>query len=103
MDNRLNQSLLRPDPTLNPRRLLKLRLVTLDQGPASEERVQSRLRRVRRRRACGGVKSCRSITDQPHINTFLGTSLPWVFGVGDIRTGSVKRVASAVGEGSMAV
>src|SRR5580704_3908474 len=54
MDYRLNQSLLRPDPTLNPRRLLKLRLVTLDQGPASEERVQSRLRRVRRRRACGG-------------------------------------------------
>jgi thioredoxin reductase (NADPH) len=33
----------------------------------------------------------------------LETSLPGVFGVGDIRSGSVKRVASAVGEGSMAV
>jgi thioredoxin reductase (NADPH) len=34
---------------------------------------------------------------------FLETSLPGVFAVGDIRSGSVKRVASAVGEGSMAV
>jgi thioredoxin reductase (NADPH) len=33
----------------------------------------------------------------------LETSLPGVFAVGDIRSGSVKRVASAVGEGSMAV
>ena len=36
----------------------------------------------------------------PHM---LETSLPGVFAVGDIRSGSVKRVASAVGEGSMAV
>jgi thioredoxin reductase (NADPH) len=34
---------------------------------------------------------------------FLETSLPGIFAVGDIRSGSVKRVASAVGEGSMAV
>jgi thioredoxin reductase (NADPH) len=33
----------------------------------------------------------------------LETSRPGVFTVGDIRAGSVKRVASAVGEGSMAV
>jgi len=33
----------------------------------------------------------------------LETSLPGVFAVGDICAGSVKRVASAVGEGSMAV
>jgi thioredoxin reductase (NADPH) len=33
----------------------------------------------------------------------LETSLPGIFAVGDIRAGSVKRVASAVGEGSMAV
>jgi thioredoxin reductase (NADPH) len=31
------------------------------------------------------------------------TSLPGVFAVGDIRSGSVKRVASAVGEGSIAI
>jgi thioredoxin reductase (NADPH) len=33
----------------------------------------------------------------------LETSLPGVFAVGDGRTGSIKRVASAVGEGSMAI
>ena len=31
------------------------------------------------------------------------TSLPRVFVVGDVRSGSMKRVASAVGEGSAAV
>jgi thioredoxin reductase (NADPH) len=33
----------------------------------------------------------------------LETSLPGVFAAGDVRSGSIKRVASAVGEGSMAV
>ncbi len=33
----------------------------------------------------------------------LETSVPGVFAVGDARAGSVKRVASAVGEGAMAV
>ena len=33
----------------------------------------------------------------------LETSRPGVFAVGDVRAGSIKRVASAVGEGSMAV
>jgi thioredoxin reductase (NADPH) len=33
----------------------------------------------------------------------LETSLPGVFAAGDVRRGSVKRVASAVGEGAMAV
>jgi thioredoxin reductase (NADPH) len=36
----------------------------------------------------------------PHL---LETSLPGVFAVGDVRAGNVKRVASAVGEGSIAV
>jgi len=34
---------------------------------------------------------------------FLETSLPGVFAAGDVRSGSVKRCASAVGEGAMAV
>jgi thioredoxin reductase (NADPH) len=34
---------------------------------------------------------------------FLETSRPRIFAVGDVHSGSVKRVASAVGEGSMAV
>ncbi|HWB85769.1 MAG TPA: FAD-dependent oxidoreductase [Bryobacteraceae bacterium] len=33
----------------------------------------------------------------------LETSLPGIFAVGDVRSGNVKRVASAVGEGSVAV
>jgi thioredoxin reductase (NADPH) len=33
----------------------------------------------------------------------LETSLPGVFAVGDVRSGNVKRVASAVGEGSIAI
>jgi len=36
----------------------------------------------------------------PHL---LETSLPGVLAVGDVRSGSTKRVASAVGEGSIAV
>ena len=36
----------------------------------------------------------------PHL---LETSLPGVFAVGDARGGNIKRVASAVGEGSIAV
>ena len=31
------------------------------------------------------------------------TSWPGVFAVGDLRSGSIKRVASAVGEGSAAI
>jgi hypothetical protein len=34
---------------------------------------------------------------------FLETSCPGVFAVGDVRSGSVKRVASAIGEGSIAI
>jgi thioredoxin reductase (NADPH) len=34
---------------------------------------------------------------------FLETSRPGIFAVGDVHAGSIKRVASAVGEGSMAV
>ena len=33
----------------------------------------------------------------------LETSQPGIFAVGDVHSGSIKRVASAVGEGSMAV
>ena len=40
------------------------------------------------------------LTRQPYL---LETSLPSVFAVGDVRNGSIKRVASAVGEGSTAI
>ena len=32
-----------------------------------------------------------------------GTTMPGVFAIGDVRAGSVKRVASAVGEGSVVI
>ena len=38
-----------------------------------------------------------------HQPFLLETSVPGIFAVGDVRSGSVKRVASAVGEGSIAV
>src|ERR671913_395020 len=40
------------------------------------------------------------LTRQPYL---LETSLPSVFAVGDVRGGNIKRVASAVGEGSIAI
>jgi thioredoxin reductase (NADPH) len=40
------------------------------------------------------------LTRPPHL---LETSLPGVFAVGDVRRGNIKRVASAVGEGSIAI
>lgn len=40
------------------------------------------------------------LTRPPYL---LETSLPRIFAVGDVRSGSIKRVASAVGEGSIAL
>jgi thioredoxin reductase (NADPH) len=40
------------------------------------------------------------LTRPPYL---LETSLPGVFAVGDVRGGNIKRVASAVGEGSIAI
>jgi thioredoxin reductase (NADPH) len=42
----------------------------------------------------------RQLSREPYL---LETSLPGVFAAGDVRSGSIKRVASAVGEGAMAV
>ncbi len=42
--------------------------------------------------------------DDPDLKPlFLETSRPGIFAVGDVRSGSVKRAATAIGEGSMAV
>lgn len=55
-----------------------------------------------------GPAALYSHTDGGQLHTprqpmMLETSQPGVFAVGDVRSGSVKRVSSAVGEGSMAV
>ena len=45
-----------------------------------------------------GSSVWRELSREPYL---LKTSLPGVFAAGDVRGGSIKRVASAVGEGSM--
>jgi thioredoxin reductase (NADPH) len=51
------------------------------------------------RSALGG-DAWQELSREPYL---LETSLPGVFAAGDVRSGSIKRVASAVGEGAMAV
>ena len=56
----------------------------------------------------GFVKTGTALTGFPHGTGrrqpfLLETSRPGVFAAGDVRSGSIKRVASAVGEGAMAV
>lgn len=48
----------------------------------------------------GASPVCWKIARQPY---YLETSVPGSFAVGDVRHGSIKRVASAVGEGAMAI
>ena len=56
----------------------------------------------------GYIKTGLDVRDSPHWNAdrqpfFLETSCRGIFTAGDVRSDSIKRVASAVGEGSMAV
>jgi thioredoxin reductase (NADPH) len=60
------------------------------------------------RDAKGFVRTGTEVARSPHWTSgrqpfLLETSRPGVFAAGDVRSGSVKRVASAVGEGAMAV
>jgi len=43
------------------------------------------------------------ITGEGSMSSPFATSLPGIFAVGDVRAGSVKRVASSVGEGSVVI
>jgi len=54
-------------------------------------------------RTGGDVAQAPAWKGRPVQPFLLETSRPGVFAAGDVRSGSVKRVASAVGEGSMAV
>jgi thioredoxin reductase (NADPH) len=51
----------------------------------------------------GFVLTGRDVAADGHDPLPLETSLPGVFAAGDVRLGSIKRVASAVGEGAMAI
>ena len=60
------------------------------------------------RDAEGFIRTGAALAESPHWTArrqpfLLETSRPGVFAAGDVRSGSVKRVASAVGEGAMAV
>ena len=60
------------------------------------------------RDAEGFIRTGAALAESPYWTArrqpfLLETSRPGVFAAGDVRSGSVKRVASAVGEGSMAV
>ena len=61
------------------------------------------------RDAKGFIKTGMSVAGAPawqaskHQPTPLETSLPGIFAAGDVRSGSVKRCAAAVGEGGMAI
>ena len=60
------------------------------------------------RDARGFIRTGADVAQSPHWSTrrhpfLLETSRPGVFAAGDVRSGSIKRVASAVGEGSMVV
>jgi thioredoxin reductase (NADPH) len=48
------------------------------------------------------VVTGRDDTGQPLASPFA-TTRPGIFAIGDVRAGSVKRVASSVGEGSVVV
>ena len=68
-------------------------------GAEPNTRVARRLPRARRaglRRAPGAKAGAGA--DSPYA-----TTRPGIFAVGDVRSGSVKRVASGVGEGSVVV
>jgi thioredoxin reductase (NADPH) len=47
--------------------------------------------------------STRTIWPLARLPYLLEARLPGVFAVGDVRSGNVKRVASAVGEGSISI
>jgi thioredoxin reductase (NADPH) len=60
------------------------------------------------RDAKGFVRTGSAVAQSKHWDVarsplLLETSRPGVFAAGDVRSGSVKRVASAVGEGAMSV
>ena len=50
----------------------------------------------------GFIVTGRAADGTPLVSPYA-TTLPGVFAVGDVRSGSVKRVASSVGEGSVVV
>ena len=82
-------------------RLSRLPRSSCSSAPTRGRRGSPRLRRAR----LEGLRSHRPgrASGRRPVPATLETNLAGVYAVGDVRSGSTKRVASAVGEGSMAV
>jgi thioredoxin reductase (NADPH) len=72
-------------------------------APAAEQPGPRRVSAARRLRSWMAPTTPSADPTAQRVRFMLETSLPGVFVAGDARHGSIKRVASAVGEGSMAV
>ena len=68
---------------------------------AGRNRARRRKGSSRMRTSVAGAPASRQASK--HQPGPLETSLPGIFAAGDVRSGSVKRCAAAVGEGGMAV
>jgi len=87
-------------------------LITLFAGPRAYIPRSRICRRGRHAGCCGWpfrnpshtfAAEVRAAQDGDRELWLLQTSRPGVFAAGDVRSGSIKRVASAVGEGAVAV
>ncbi len=84
-------------------------VVRLHRGHAAHRLARRRGRCATTTGSCSPGRTCSSTGAAPRGWTLdrdpyhLETSIPGVFVAGDVRAESVKRVASAVGEGAMAV
>ena len=79
-----------------------------DPQPVPVRRRRSRHRLARRLRRHGSTAAAssspaRSAAERRPRRRRAGTSVPGVFAVGDVRSGSVKRVGGAIGEGAQVV
>jgi thioredoxin reductase (NADPH) len=72
-------------------------------APAAEQPGPRHVSAARRLRSWMALTTPSADPTAQRVRFMLETSLPGVFVAGDVRHGSIKRVASAVGEGSMAV
>ena len=77
-------------------------LMVVDGDPGSLATLDGTLRRRYGHDSLPAGRNPAAAWTLPRPPLPLETSLPGVFAAGDVRHGSVKRVASAVGEGSIA-
>jgi thioredoxin reductase (NADPH) len=67
---------------------------------AGRDMLQALEERILRGTDTGGAAPSWTLSRDPYL---LETSVPGIFAAGDVRHGSIKRCASGVGEGSMAI